>query len=68
MNKRNRMMQRSEGLLDKHVHFLQKQILKEVKDPLEAMFLVARASGKSHSEIEYIKLLKEELKQYKDKQ
>ena len=64
MNNRTRMMQKVEELLDKHVHFLQKQILKEVKDPLEAMFLVARASGKSHSEIEYIKLLKEELKQF----
>ena len=62
MNNRTRMMQKAEELLDKHVHFLQKQILKEVKDPLDAMFLVARASGKSHSEIEYIKLLKEELK------
>lgn len=62
MNKRNRMMQRSEGLLDKHVHYLQKQILKKVKDPLETMFLIAEAAGKSHSAIENIKFLKEELK------
>lgn len=68
MNNRTRMMQKVEELLDKHVHYLQKQILKEVKDPLDTMFLVARASGKSHSEIEYIKLLNEKLKQYKDKQ
>ena len=64
MNNRTRMMQKVEELLDKHIHYLEKQILKKVKDPLEAMFLVARASGKSHSEIEYIKLLKEELKQF----
>jgi len=62
MNNRTRMMQRSEGLLDKHVHYLEKQILKKVKDPLEAMFLVAEAAGKSHSAIENIKFLKEELK------
>ena len=68
MNKRNRMLQKAEELLDKHIHYLEKQILKEVKDPLDTMFLVARASGKSHSEIEYIKLLKEELAQCKDKQ
>ena len=65
MNNRTRMMQKAEELLDKHVHFLQKQILKELKDPLDAMFLVARVSGKSHSEIEYIKLLKEEFQQCK---
>ncbi len=65
MNNRTRMMQKVEELLDKHIHYLQKQILKELKDPLEAMFLVARASGKSHSEIEYIKLLKEEFQQCK---
>ena len=65
MNNRTRMMQKVEELLDKHVHFLQKQILKELKDPLDAMFLVARVSGKSHSEIEYIKLLKEEFQQCK---
>ena len=65
MNNRTRMMQKAEELLDKHIHYLQKQILKEVKDPLDTMFLVARASGKSHSEIEYIKLLKEEFQQCK---
>ena len=64
MNNRTRMIQKAEGLLDKHIHYLEKQILKELKDPLDAMFLVARTSGKSHSEIEYIKLLKEELKQF----
>lgn len=65
MNNRTRMMQKVEALLDKHIHYLEKQILKELKDPLDAMFLVARASGKSHSEIEYIKLLKEEFQQCK---
>ena len=65
MNNRTRMMQKVEELLDKHIHYLQKQILKELKDPLDAMFLVARVSGKSHSEIEYIKLLKEEFQQCK---
>jgi len=65
MNNRTRMMQKVEELLDKHVHYLEKQILKELKDPLDAMFLVARVSGKSHSEIEYIKLLKEEFQQCK---
>ena len=65
MNNRTRMMQKVEELLDKHIHYLEKQILKELKDPLDAMFLVARASGKSHSEIEYIKLLKEEFQQCK---
>ena len=65
MNNRTRMMQKVEELLDKHVHYLQKQILKELKVPLDAMFLVARVSGKSHSEIEYIKLLKEEFQQCK---
>lgn len=65
MNKRNRMMQKAEELLDKHIHYLEKRILKELKDPLDAMFLVARVNGKSHSEIEYIKLLKEEFQQCK---
>ncbi|MBQ5344301.1 MAG: hypothetical protein J6F33_03780 [Acidaminococcaceae bacterium] len=65
MNNRTRMMQKVEELLDKHIHYLEKQILKELKDPLDAMFLVARVSGKSHSEIEYIKLLKEEFQQCK---
>ena len=65
MNNRTRMMQKVEELLDKHIHYLQKQILKELKDPLDAMFLVAEAAGKSHSEIEYIKLLKEEFQQCK---
>ena len=65
MNNRTRMMQKVEELLDKHIHYLEKQILKELKDPLDAMFLVARVSGKSHSEIEYIKLLKEEFQQFK---
>ena len=65
MNNRTRMMQKVEELLDKHIHYLEKQILKELKDPLDAMFLVARVSGKSHSEIEYIKLVKEEFQQCK---
>ena len=65
MNNRTRMMQKVEELLDKHIHYLEKQILKELKDPLDAMFLVARVNGKSHSEIEYIKLLKEEFQQCK---
>ena len=64
MNNRIRMMQKAEKQIDKHVHYFEMQLLKGIK-VLDAIFIIAKASRKSHSESEYLKLLKEEVQKYK---
>ena len=65
MNDRTRMIQRAEGLFDKHIRFLQKQVFKEVKDPWDALFIICESSRESrNSHKQYEKNLKEKLKQY----
>lgn len=65
MNNRIRMMQKAEKQIDKQAHYFEMQLLKEMKD-LDALFIIVKASRKSHSESEYLKLLKEEVQKYKE--
>lgn len=66
MNNRARMIEKAIDLNRRCSRNLVKLIIKEVKEPIDAAFIVADAARKADSETEYIELLVKGLQRYKE--